>query len=57
MSLKLQTHSRELDLVPGFNLEEGYQSRLSGINDAIRSFGGIIKVEIMNGAREVHVES
>ena len=38
------------------NLEEGYQMRLSGINDAIRSFGGIMKVEIMNGAREVHVE-
>ncbi len=38
------------------NLEEGYQMRLSGINDAIRSFDGIMKVEIMNGAREVHVE-
>lgn len=38
------------------NLEEGYQMRLSGINDSVRSFKGVIDVAIMNGAREVHVE-
>ena len=30
--------------------------RLSGINDTVRSFKGVIDVAIMNGAREVHVE-
>ena len=38
------------------NLEEGYQDRLSSIQDVVRAFPGVIKVEIMNGAREVHVE-
>ena len=38
------------------NLEEGYQIRLSAIEDVIRSFQGIQKSAIMNGGREVHVE-
>ena len=38
------------------NLEEGYQTRLSGIESAIRSFTGVTNIAIMNGAREVHVE-
>jgi len=38
------------------NLEEGYQMRLADLETAIRSFQGIDKVFIMNGAREVHVE-
>jgi ribonucrease Y len=38
------------------NLEEGYQNRLSGIDQAIRSFKGVTDVAIMNGAKEVHVE-
>lgn len=38
------------------NLEEGYQTRLSGIDSAVRSFPGIINISIMNGGREVHVE-
>lgn len=38
------------------NLEEGYQIRLSAIEDVVRSFQGVAKVEIMNGGREVHVE-
>ncbi len=38
------------------NLEEGYQDRLSSIDDVVKTFPGIVKVEIMNGAREVHVE-
>ena len=38
------------------NLEEGYQIRLSSIDSAIRSFPGILKVAIMSGGREVHVE-
>lgn len=38
------------------NLEEGYQDRLSSIQDVVRTFPGVVKVEIMNGAREVHVE-
>ena len=38
------------------NLEEGYQVRLSGINESIRSFEGVLKIEIMHGGREVHVE-
>jgi ribonuclease Y len=38
------------------NLEEGYQTRLSGIEGAVRSFPGIIGISIMNGGREVHVE-
>lgn len=38
------------------NLEEGYQIRLSAIDDVIRSFPGIVKSAIMNGGREVHIE-
>lgn len=38
------------------NLEEGYQTRLSAIEQSIRTFPGIVKVAIMNGAREVHIE-
>ena len=38
------------------NLEEGYQLRLSGIDNAVRSFPGIMGISIMNGGREVHVE-
>ena len=38
------------------NLEEGYQTRLSAIEQSIRAFPGIVKVAIMNGAREVHIE-
>lgn len=38
------------------NLEEGYQIRLSAIDDVVRSFPGILKSSIMNGGREVHIE-
>jgi ribonuclease Y len=38
------------------NLEEGYQIRLSAIEQVVRSFPGIIKLEIMNGGREVHID-
>lgn len=38
------------------NLEEGYQIRLSAIEEVVRSFNGITKIAIMNGGREVHVE-
>ena len=38
------------------NLEEGYQIRLSGINESVREFKGTGKIEIMHGGREVHVE-
>jgi ribonuclease Y len=38
------------------NLEEGYQIRISAIDEVVRSFKGIAKVSIMNGGREVHVE-
>jgi ribonuclease Y len=38
------------------NLEEGYQLRLSGIENAVRSFPGVMSISIMNGGREVHVE-
>lgn len=38
------------------NLEEGYQIRLSAIDQAVRSFHGITKVAIMSGGREVHIE-
>ncbi len=37
------------------NLEEGYQTRLMGINDAIKKFKGVVMIQIMNGGREVHV--
>lgn len=37
------------------NLEEGYQERLSAMEEAIKSFSGIQKVAIMNGGREVHI--
>ncbi len=38
------------------NLEEGYQIRLSAIDQAVRSFPGILKIAIMNGGREVHID-
>lgn len=38
------------------NLEEGYQTRLSGIEASVRAFQGITDIAIMNGGREVHVE-
>ena len=38
------------------NLEEGYQIRLSAIQEAVHSFPGIYDVAIMNGGREVHVQ-
>ncbi len=38
------------------NLEEGYQIRLSAIQEAVHSFPGIADVAIMNGGREVHVQ-
>lgn len=38
------------------NLEEGYQTRLSAIDEVVNSFPGITRISIMNGAREVHVE-
>lgn len=38
------------------NLEEGYQIRLSAIEDVVKSFPGILKMAIMNGGREVHIE-
>lgn len=38
------------------NIEEDYQSRLYAIEDLITSFGGVSKVMIMNGAREIHVD-
>ncbi len=38
------------------NLEEGYQIRLSAIEEVVRSFPGVVKHGIMNGGREVHVE-
>lgn len=38
------------------NLEEGYQDRLSGIDEVVRSFPGVSKSLIMNGGREVHVD-
>lgn len=37
------------------NLEEGYQNRLSGITESVRSFPGVQDLAIMNGGREVHV--
>ncbi|MGE0171833.1 MAG: Rnase Y domain-containing protein [Oligoflexales bacterium] len=38
------------------NLEEGYQIRLSAIEQVVRSFDGIEKMAIMSGGREVHIE-
>ncbi|MDE3268704.1 MAG: HDIG domain-containing protein, partial [Pseudomonadota bacterium] len=38
------------------NLEDDYQNRLNTIEDVIRTFDGITKVEPMHGAREVRVE-
>ena len=37
------------------NLEEGYQTRLSGITETVKSFPGVGDLAIMNGGREVHV--
>ena len=38
------------------NLEEGYQDRLTAIEEVIRGFPGITKSSIMNGGREIHIE-
>ena len=38
------------------NIEEGYQERLTALYDVVKSFPEVSKVEIMYGAREVHVE-
>ncbi len=38
------------------NMEDGYQTRLSGIEECVRAFPGIVDIAIMNGGREVHVE-
>lgn len=38
------------------NLEEGYQIRLSAIDQVVRSFKGVQKISIMNGGREVHID-
>ena len=38
------------------NLEEGYQIRLSAIQEAVHSFPGVADIAIMNGGREVHVQ-
>lgn len=38
------------------NLEEGYQVRLTAIDEVVNSFPGVMKTTIMNGGREVHVE-
>lgn len=38
------------------NLEEGYNVRLSAIDDVVRSFPETLKSVIMNGGREVHIE-
>jgi ribonucrease Y len=38
------------------HIEEGYQIRLSSIQDAINSFPGIYDLSIMNGGREVHIQ-
>jgi ribonuclease Y len=38
------------------NLEEGYQVRLSAIDDVVRGFPGVTKSVIMNGGREIHIE-
>jgi ribonucrease Y len=58
MSYVLKTADTLSGARPGarVNLEEGYQIRLSAIDEVVRSFKGIAKVAIMNGGREVHVE-
>ena len=38
------------------NIEEGYQERLSALYEVVKSFQAVSKVEIMYGAREVHVD-
>jgi ribonuclease Y len=38
------------------NIEEGYQIRLSAIEDAVYSFPGVLRLAIMNGGREVHID-
>ena len=58
MSYVLKTADTLSGARPGarVNLEEGYQIRLSAIDQAVRSFQGVQKVNIMSGGREVHVE-
>lgn len=38
------------------NIEEGYQERLAALYEVVKSFPAVSKVEIMYGAREVHVD-
>ncbi len=38
------------------NIEEGYQERLAALYEVVKSFSAVSKVEIMYGAREVHVD-
>jgi ribonucrease Y len=38
------------------NIEEGYQIRISAIQEAVESFEGVIDISIMSGGREVHVQ-
>ncbi len=38
------------------NLEAGYHGRLTGIDEAVSSFEGVIRASIMNGGKEVHVD-
>ena len=38
------------------NIEEGYQERLAALYEVVKSFAAVSKVEIMYGAREVHVD-
>lgn len=57
MSYLLKTADTLSGARPGarVNLEEGYQIRLSSIEQAIKSFTGISDFSIMNGGREVHI--
>ena len=58
MSYILKTADTLSGARPGarVNLEEGYQIRLSAIDQVVRSFPGILKIAIMNGGREVHID-
>ncbi len=58
MSYVLKTADTLSGARPGarVNIEEGYQIRLSAIDQVVKSFRGILKVAIMSGGREVHVE-
>lgn len=58
MSYVLKTADTLSGARPGarVNLEDGYQGRLSAIEQSIKAFPGITDVSIMNGGREVHIE-